>query len=1213
MLASSLLSVLGLSVVSALGYDPSRSDNLVVYWGQNSYGARNPGDTANWQKTISTYCQDTVINAIPIAFVDVFFSTGGLPDLNLANICNNVDSGAFPGTGLANCQFLEAGIKACQAAGKIVTLSIGGASGAATFSSDAQGTQFADTIWNLFLGGSSSTRPFGSAVLDGVDLDIEGGGSTGFVAFVRQLRTHTNSASKPEYHIEYWFRCALCTEILKNTICARTDENESAVGNYPSSWNYADWDNWAKNTSPNKNIKIFVGAPASASAGSGFASAATLGQIASATRAQYSSFGGIMLWDASQAYANGRFDQQVKNLIATSGGGGTTTTSRTTTTTTTSRTSSTTTTSRTSSTTTTTQGGGGCAGVAAWVSTTAYVGGSRVTYNGHLWQANWWSQAGMLSLPPNHYVPGGASGDWADLGACTSLLATGKVVAAPATAAVLTGAKAAATPAAAHNDPQATGEESLLTGIPMPSRPLPTTSSMAQKSSPPASPIIVVRPPPQPLFARLQGLFPSSPTAMDAPLMPEPLPLGSPGQSSSVSAKALKIRIVTWNMHESLPKGDLEELLGRVPSYTALDELPTGFPQLPPGDCHPYHLVVVAGQECPSVLGLPMGLGAGFKVNRDLEKAKEKEKDIDKVRPKVNKDDVKDPPPHERSGWTAKVEEWLCQGIRQNSPTPSEISVPKRSSAQSKPKERKGPYQLLLKERMMGLYLAIYIHRELRPFVKGTSRSAVTAGLIGGRVGNKGGVGISLDLDGTTLLFLNAHLAAHEGKVNHRLANFAKIKAELAVDDFLPPDDPRVMSEDPTDKFDYTFLCDYAQALAFDQLRNVMLSGKAFVGFNEAPIDFPPTFKYDVLRTLKSKHKSRWRTPGADSAHRLTEVDEHADELDHEDGEDSDHDGDREMEAVSLSSSAYTSMHSRHGTDGDDDYFNPSPSSNAISNFSSPGSRISIPAVALHKAKAKWLSILSPTSPHSPTSWFKTRQGRQTPAVSPSPTQDKFDSSERRSLETSVHASILRPSLKRLSSTKSSVASDDEDQEDDKGVYDSSSKKRVPSWCDRVLWKTTIQVESDSEDEETAESAVSRIPRTRMGQFFANAFRPLAGRTRRGSYGSFASVVSGDTSATTDDISVTNSSPSSPEPTEQVAPFSRFVESAGRVPSYLSCCETTSGYRKPGPTYAFDSTPTNTYTLTLAILTVVSDSQFGTNRDVARIYNIRTYTSTKAT
>lgn len=41
---------------------------------------------------------------------------------------------------------------------------------------------------------------------------------------------------------------------------------------------------------------------------------------------------------------------------------------------------------------------------------------------------------------------------------------------------------------------------------------------------------------------------------------------------------------------------------------------------------------------------------------------------------------------------------------------------------------------------------------------QGTSKAAVTAGLIGGRVGNKGGVGISLKLAGTTFLFLNAHL-----------------------------------------------------------------------------------------------------------------------------------------------------------------------------------------------------------------------------------------------------------------------------------------------------------------------------------------------------------------------------------------------------------------------------------------------------------------------
>ncbi|KAF5383765.1 hypothetical protein D9615_003771 [Tricholomella constricta] len=187
------------NLLRATAFDNSRSDNLAVYYGQNSYGATHGSDTANWQKNLATYCQDNTINAFPIAFMNVFFSTGGLPEINMANTCNANDQGVFPGTSLAQCQFLAADIKACQARGKIVTLSLGGATGAATFSSDAQAQTFADTVWNLFLGGSSSTRPFGDAVLDGVDLDIEGGSSTGYAAFVTRIRSHANGASKKYY------------------------------------------------------------------------------------------------------------------------------------------------------------------------------------------------------------------------------------------------------------------------------------------------------------------------------------------------------------------------------------------------------------------------------------------------------------------------------------------------------------------------------------------------------------------------------------------------------------------------------------------------------------------------------------------------------------------------------------------------------------------------------------------------------------------------------------------------------------------------------------------------------------------------------------------------------------------------------------------------------------------------------------------------------
>lgn len=54
-------------------------------------------------------------------------------------------------------------------------------------------------------------------------------------------------------------------------------------------------------------------------------------------------------------------------------------------------------------------GGGTCAGVAAWSSTATYVGGNKVTYNGSLWQAKWWSYGD---------VPGGPAGVWTLLGKC---------------------------------------------------------------------------------------------------------------------------------------------------------------------------------------------------------------------------------------------------------------------------------------------------------------------------------------------------------------------------------------------------------------------------------------------------------------------------------------------------------------------------------------------------------------------------------------------------------------------------------------------------------------------------------------------------------------------------------------------------------------------------------------------------------------------------
>ncbi|KAG1803997.1 glycoside hydrolase superfamily [Suillus subaureus] len=425
-------------------FDMSSNQNLAVYWGQNSYGAVNPSDTANWQQPISYYCNDTVINTLPIAFLDEFYSTGNLPSINLANTCT---SPVFSGTDLLNCSFLASDIEYCQAAGKIVTMSLGGATGSPGFTNDTEAAAYAQIIWDLFLGGSSTTRPFGSAVLDGIDMDIEGGSQTGLVSFLSALRTLMDGGSKP-YYITAAPQCPYPDAYIGTTlnefgfdaVYVQFYNNYCGLTNYDNTnaWDFDTWDNWAQTVSPNPDVKVYIGAPASSSAaGSGYVSPSTFTPIIQETMAEYSSFGGVMLWDASQAYANDRYDISVKDALlgGTSAPPPTTTITTTTTTVPTTKTTIVSTTSTTSTSTTssasptTTSGTGSCAGVAAWQTGVAYVGGDEVTYgcvykltcahglalnvsrynSGDLWTANWWSE---------NDVPGGASGDWANDGAC---------------------------------------------------------------------------------------------------------------------------------------------------------------------------------------------------------------------------------------------------------------------------------------------------------------------------------------------------------------------------------------------------------------------------------------------------------------------------------------------------------------------------------------------------------------------------------------------------------------------------------------------------------------------------------------------------------------------------------------------------------------------------------------------------------------------------
>jgi hypothetical protein len=155
-----------------------------------------------------------------------------------------------------------------------------------------------------------------------------------------------------------------------------------------------------------------------------------------------------------------------------------------------------------------------------------------------------------------------------------------------------------------------------------------------------------------------------------------------------------------------------------------------------------------AGQECPSLSGIPLGLGAGFKLGsgdkekeKDRERDKDKDKDPDNVEqeppeplienrgPKVEQRD-EEPVPH-TSGWTSILEDFFVHGMTVVGPSArakdkgSQSELGRSYSANDirrRPKTgTRGPYEMLVKERLMGIYLAIFVHRDAKHLVRGAS------------------------------------------------------------------------------------------------------------------------------------------------------------------------------------------------------------------------------------------------------------------------------------------------------------------------------------------------------------------------------------------------------------------------------------------------------------------------------------------------------------
>lgn len=160
-------------------FDAQAKSNVAVYYGQGAY-----------QKRLRHFCQETSMDIINLAFLNVFPDQGlnGYPETNFGNQCGSQTfdiNGENTGL-LSHCPYLVEDIPFCQAAGKKVLLSLGGAvPDTQKIESEGSAKAFADFLWYAF-GPPTDTwaehglpRPFKDVVLDGFDFDIEHNGGFG--------------------------------------------------------------------------------------------------------------------------------------------------------------------------------------------------------------------------------------------------------------------------------------------------------------------------------------------------------------------------------------------------------------------------------------------------------------------------------------------------------------------------------------------------------------------------------------------------------------------------------------------------------------------------------------------------------------------------------------------------------------------------------------------------------------------------------------------------------------------------------------------------------------------------------------------------------------------------------------------------------------------------------------------------------------------------
>lgn len=163
-------------------------------------------------------------------------------------------------------------------------------------------------------------------------------------------------------------------------------------------------------------------------------------------------------------------------------------------------------------------------------------------------------------------------------------------------------------------------------------------------------------------------------------------------------------------------------------------------------------------------------------------------------------------------------------------------------------------YEEVASVRLVGMMLTVAVKKSLRDRVSDCLTAAVGTGTL--KWGNKGGVGVSFQLDEALMCFVNSHLAAHTQEVVRRNEDHDEINRRMLFQKTFRGrsieehhhifwiGDLNYRLNDVTQETVNQKDRDYNQLYPYDQLYIEKLRKRIFRDYNEGKILFGPTYKY---------------------------------------------------------------------------------------------------------------------------------------------------------------------------------------------------------------------------------------------------------------------------------------------------------------------------------------------------------------------------------